>query len=62
MKNKMKVGFLITGRLKSTRLPKKLLIKIKGKSIISHMLDRLKQAKNIEEIIICTSTEDQDRP
>jgi len=60
--NKMKVGFLITGRLKSTRLPKKLLIKIKGKSILSHMLDRLKLAKNIDEIIICTSNEDQDRP
>ena len=58
----MKVGFLITGRLKSTRLPKKLLIKIKGKSILGHMLDRLKLAKNIDEIIICTSNEDQDRP
>ena len=26
------------------------------------MLDRLKLAKNVDEIIICTSTEDQDRP
>ena len=58
----MKVGYLVTARLKSTRLPRKLLLEIKGKSVISHMLDRLKLAKNVDEIIICTSTEDQDRP
>lgn len=58
----MKVGFLITGRLKSTRLPKKLLLNIRGKSVLTHMLDRLKLAKNVDEIIICTSTEDQDKP
>jgi len=58
----MKVGFLITARLKSTRLPKKLLLKIKGKSMIEHMIERLKTAKSIDEIIICTSTSDQDKP
>ena len=58
----MKIGFLITGRLKSTRLPKKLLLEIKGKSVLSHMLDRLKLAKKVDEIIICTSTENQDIP
>jgi len=56
----MKVGYLITGRLKSTRLPKKLLLKIKGKSIISHMIDRLKLARMVNEIIICTSINEQD--
>lgn len=58
----MKVGYLIIGRLKSTRLPKKLLIKIKGKPIISHLIDRLKLSKKISEIIICTSTSEQDKP
>ena len=58
----MKVGYLITGRLKSTRLPKKLLLKVKGKPILSHMIDRLKLAKNVDEIIICTSDNEQDRP
>ena len=58
----MKVGYLITGRLKSTRLPKKLLLEIEGKSVITHMIDRLKQAKKIDEIIICTSTNEQDKP
>jgi len=58
----MKVGYLITGRLKSTRLPKKLLLEIKGKPIISHMIDRLKLAKKVDEIIICSSTSNQDAP
>jgi spore coat polysaccharide biosynthesis protein SpsF len=58
----MKVGYLITGRLKSTRLPRKLLLKVKGKPILSHMIDRLKIAKNIDEIIICTSFNEQDKP
>ena len=58
----MKVGYLVTARLKSTRLPRKLLLEIKGKSVISHMLDRLKLANNVDEIIICTSTSEQDKP
>ena len=58
----MKVGYLITGRLKSTRLPRKLLLKVKGKPILSHMIDRLKLAKNVDEIIICTSDNEQDKP
>ncbi len=58
----MKVGYLVTGRLKSTRLPKKLLIDVKGKPVISHLLDRLKAAKKIDQIVICTSDLEQDRP
>ena len=57
----MKVGYLLIGRLKSTRLPKKLLLDIKGKPIISHLLDRLKLANKINQIIICTSNLDQDK-
>ena len=58
----MKVGYLITGRLKSTRLPRKLLITVKGKPILSHMIERLKLAKSVDEIIICTSDNEQDKP
>jgi len=58
----MKVGYLVTGRLKSTRLPKKLLIEVRGKPVISHMLDRLKLATRIDQIVICTSDLEQDRP
>lgn len=58
----MRVGYLITARLKSTRLPRKLLREIKGKPVISHMIDRLKLAKHVDQIIICTSSKPQDAP
>lgn len=58
----MKSAILITARLKSTRLPKKIIKTIHGKPMIKHMLDRLKLAKNSSKIIICTSTITQDDP
>jgi len=58
----MKSAFLITARLKSTRLPKKILLEVVGKPLIVHMLDRLKRARTINKIIICTSTNPQDDP
>jgi spore coat polysaccharide biosynthesis protein SpsF len=58
----MKIGFLITARLKSIRLPNKLILKIKGKEIIRHMIDRLKVSKSLSNIIICTSDNAQDKP
>ena len=58
----MKCAILITARLKSTRLPKKITKPIHGKPMIKHMLDRLKLAKSPNKIIICTSTLAQDDP
>ena len=58
----MKTAFLITARLKSTRLPKKILLVVAGKPLIVHMLDRIKNATSIDKIIICTSTNPQDDP
>lgn len=56
----MKVGYLITARLKSTRLPEKLLRKVCGRPIVAHMLDRLKLAERPDQIILCTSTNPED--
>jgi len=58
----MKSAILITARLKSTRLPMKVLKDICGKPMIVHMLDRLKLATIPDDIIICTSTVEQDDP
>ena len=56
----MKIGFLITARLKSTRLPMKLLKEILGKTVIEHVIDRIKEINEIETIVLCTSTNHQD--
>lgn len=56
----MKVGFIITARLKSTRLPKKVLLDLGGKHVIIQMIDRIKRASQIDQIIVATSTHPQD--
>jgi spore coat polysaccharide biosynthesis protein SpsF len=58
----MKTAILITARLKSTRLPMKVIKSIQGRPMISHMIDRLKLARKPGEIIICTSSVSQDDP
>jgi spore coat polysaccharide biosynthesis protein SpsF len=58
----MSCAILITARLKSTRLPLKILKKIHGKPMIKHMIDRLKLSKIPSQIILCTSTVSQDDP
>ena len=58
----MKIGLLITARLKSTRLPLKLLLDLNGKTIIERVIDRTKQIKNIDQVVLCTSLNPQDKP
>ncbi len=58
----MKIGFLITARLKSSRLPMKLLKELDGKTVIEQVIDRIKQLEDIHDIVLCTSTNPQDFP
>lgn len=58
----MKIGLLITARLKSTRLPFKLLMDLNGRTLIERVIDRSKTLHNIEQIVLCTSTNPQDKP
>jgi len=58
----MNTAILVTARLKSIRLPMKVIKSIMGRPMICHMLDRLKLAKRPEKIIICTSPLGQDDP
>jgi spore coat polysaccharide biosynthesis protein SpsF len=52
----MTSAILITARLKSTRLPRKVVKPILGRPMIGHMIDRLKLARIPQQIILCTST------
>ena len=51
----MKIGFLITARLKSKRLPNKILRKVEKEPLLSHMIKRIKRSKQVDTIIVCTS-------
>ena len=57
----MKVGFLITARMKSTRLPMKLTKRILNREIIAWLIDRLKLSHVLNEIVLATSTNPQDQ-
>src|SRR3989338_409500 len=57
----MKIGFLITARLKSTRLPLKIIKDLKGRTVIERIIDRIKEIKGISKIVLCTSGNAQDK-
>ena len=57
---KNKINALIIVRLKSNRLKKKALLKINNEYAIEHLINKVKKIKNINKIIICTSTNNQD--
>jgi len=57
----MRTAVFITVRMKSTRLPKKALLEIKGRTTIEHLIDRIKSAKLPDLIVLCTSTHPDDK-
>ena len=50
----------IAVRMKSTRLPRKALADIHGEPMTLRLIERLRAAKTIDEIVICTSTHPDD--
>ena len=47
-------------RLASTRLPSKALLKIQNKSCLQYLIERIKEIKNIDGIILCTTKNSED--
>ncbi len=56
----MKIGAIVQTRMGSTRLPGKVMLDIKGKPVIQHVIERLNQSNHLDEIIIATTTLEQD--
>lgn len=59
----MKIGAIIQARMKSTRLPGKVLMNLpihSSKSILERVIDTLNQSTLIDEVIIATSTNNED--
>lgn len=57
---KMKISCIIQARVGSTRLPKKVLLKIQGKEILIHVLERVSYSKKIDKIIVATTLDSDD--
>ena len=56
----MNVICIIQARIGSTRLPGKVMKKICDKTVLEHVVDRLKRVKNIDKIVIATTILEQD--
>lgn len=56
----MKKAIFITVRMDSSRLPNKSMKKILGKPILEHVIARAKQAKKIDDVIVCTTQREID--
>lgn len=61
-KKKIKSTIIIQARTDSSRLPSKVLSKIQSKPMIWHVINRVKKVKNVEQIILATSTNPSDKP
>ncbi|MEY7998803.1 hypothetical protein AB8U03_01100 [Clostridium sp. Mt-5] len=59
-KNYNNVVCIMQARTGSTRLPGKVLKNICGKTVLENVIDRLKRVKNIDKIVIATTTKKQD--
>lgn len=56
----MKTVAIIQARMGSTRLPGKILKDLMGKSVLQHVIERVKQSQSIDEIVIATTTLNSD--
>ncbi len=56
----MKIVATIEARMTSTRLPGKVLLLANGKSILEHLVLRLKQVKSLDEIVLATTVNQTD--
>jgi spore coat polysaccharide biosynthesis protein SpsF len=56
----MKTVAIIQARMSSTRLPGKVLLDLGGRPVLERMVERVRAAKRIDEVIIATTTDPSD--
>lgn len=56
----MRIGAIIQARMGSTRLPGKVMKNLEGKTVLAHVIERVKQSNLIDVIVIATTTHERD--
>ena len=56
----MKIGIIVQARMGSSRLPGKVMKEVMGKTLLEHLILRLRQVRRSNEIIIATTTDQKD--
>ena len=62
MKDNKKVVATIEARMTSSRLPGKVLLEIGGKPALEFMIDRVKQSRLVDDIVVATTVNSSDQP
>ena len=57
-----RIAAIIQARTGSTRLPGKVMREIGGKTVLAHLIGRLKKVPLINEVVVATTTEARDTP
>lgn len=55
-----KVGAIVQARMRSTRLPGKVIKEVNSRSLLSYLVERLESVSMLDEIIVATSDQSQD--
>jgi spore coat polysaccharide biosynthesis protein SpsF len=58
----VKTIIIVQARMTSTRLPGKVLMEVRGKSLLEYQIERLRQVRLADELVIATTTNDTDQP
>lgn len=58
----MKVALLVQARMRSTRLPGKVLKPVLGKPLLEHMLERLARVRGADQLAVVTTIHEADEP
>lgn len=53
-------GAIIQARMGSTRLPQKVIKKIEGKTMLEQVIERVKRIKNVDKVILATTSKKED--
>jgi spore coat polysaccharide biosynthesis protein SpsF len=53
---------ILQARMSSTRLPGKVLLRVCGKPLLAHQIERVRRAKRIDELVVATSADSSDDP
>lgn len=56
----MDILAIIQARIGSTRLPQKVLLDLKGKTVLEHVVERVKRSNKISEVIVATTINTED--
>ncbi len=53
-------GIIIQARTGSTRLPNKVLLRLQGKSVLERVVQRVRESRKIDKVVIATTTQKKD--